>query len=62
MLCPILPDSFYIDINNKGKVEKILESVSETCLTINGYNPVEEARQKIRDLGEHKVADAIIVG
>ncbi len=57
-----IPDSLYNDLNNKGKVEKILESVEETCLRMPGLKSVEDARKEIRELGEPKVAEAIIVG
>ena len=57
-----LPDVLFNDTNNRAKVEKILESVEETCLRIPGVKSIEDARKEIRELGEPKVADAIIVG
>ena len=57
-----LPDSLFNDPNNREKVEKILGPVLETCLRIPGVKSIEDARKEIRELGEPKVADAIIVG
>ena len=57
-----IPDDLYKNIDNKPKVEAILSTVTECCIRIPGIKNVEDARREIRDLGEDRVAEAIIVG
>lgn len=55
-----IPDSLYIDIDNKDDVTEILKSVPETSLHFEDQKTLTDAIEEIRDIGEDKIADFLI--
>lgn len=48
--------------DNLEKIEKILDGISETDLCTPGDTTLEEALQKIRDMGEDEIVNLIHIG
>lgn len=57
-----IPEKALKNKNNMEKIEKILGGIPETDLHTPGDTMLEDALQKIRDMGEDEIVNLIHIG